>query len=294
MVNIRKRVFIILFFLIAGILVYSKPYWINKGVYLKYSIINIGGKLPPSVVINYNMSWKNNTLSISIFQSFFLLNGTYSIYFIDIKGNYLILKAYVSGFKKGWEGQGGERLINVSAMFRVNIDTREVYTMDGKYLGITPLWIPSTNITSGKTVIPLFAVEGKTAYGIVYLWGGKPAGLPAGVFKDLLTVSSRPPSPHFTCFYDRKTGLLVKSVGFYFDPIISYLLNCSFINSASLILYETNIFSHTEFHTPGLLEYAKIFLLSSLMIFIAYCILTICLKRKIKNVAATESPRLIR
>jgi len=108
---------------------------------LKYSIINIGGKLPSSVVINYNMSWENNTLSISIsiFRSFFLLNGTFSIYFIDIKGSYLILKAYVSGFKKDWEGQGSERLINVSAMFRVNVDTREVYTMDGKYLGITPL-----------------------------------------------------------------------------------------------------------------------------------------------------------
>ena len=85
-----------------------------------------------------------------------VLNGTYTIEFLEVRGSSAIAKVTIDLFIK-WYPTTARHLgikfshIKKSVKVILNLNTREVKLLNGTYLGIVPWWITKT--TSGKVRI---------------------------------------------------------------------------------------------------------------------------------------------
>jgi len=266
-------IFLILFSICLSCRLVSKPYWIKGGVYIEYRI-GWGKKkgMPPAIAINADVRYVGEVRELKLYKCYHFSNATYRIVFLNISGRYAFFKAYFTCWNISftWERIG---IINVSGLFKVDLDNRSVYTADGEYIGITPLWIPVANITPGKTKVALPLINGSIRYMTPVAWGGRPIATFYRNFTRVIVF------PLISLYYDRDTGVLLRAYTTFIDPVISYLLNCSFLASTNVILYERNIVFEEKHQTyPNI---AWILLPLSLILFIIYCLI-ILIKRKHK------------
>jgi len=143
----------------------------------------------------------------------------------------------------------GAKSFNVSTRIFVNVESRDVYTVDGKYCGKTSLWLP-TDLKEGDKVV--FGVNESFVEGVVTDVGRRSVKTPYGYQKDFNVKFETEEPVNVTygnetyryslwnwLFYDLDTGILLSMAGLRAEGVL-FALGIWMLPSLTLI-YKTNV-----------------------------------------------------
>jgi len=198
-----------------------------------------------------------------------ILNGTYTIEFLEVKENSAIVEVTVDIFVK-WHPTTAKRLgtnsshIKKSVKVILNLNTREVKLLNGTYLGVVPWWITKT--TSGKVRIT------QDANGIVKWYWNSPINTKFGRLNVWLVEVETINNDYFRVprgqrigkyLYEVNSGILVSVLyGLYLDPVLTYLINANAlgmvvmgkIGAGTVELIELKGIKFTNSYSPNVAE----------------------------------------
>ena len=215
-------IILFLFFSLNISSVSSGPFWMKKGFYVRY-VIPKGSYT--GFIISRVVSSKNESVTYMKLYGKEFVNATYSWKVLELEDN----MAKVRVVFKASIGRNGTEKMEKSLIVLVNVDTRDVYTPEGKYLGKIAWWLQDVKhlsrvIVYGKPPVQVNAT--------VYEYEKK-VKTPLGDYKCWVAILDKHPVYLFLSqwfFYDQVTGLLVAiRTNTYYDVVLNYM-NITAIN----------------------------------------------------------------
>lgn len=163
------------------------------------------------------------------FTKYIIHNATYSWRCIGFKGDLALFEVRFSGYVTG-RPLYPPAAYHIDRRFKVLVDTstRKVYTLDGKYIGITPIWVEPENLKFKNRVL-VVALHKNKAYGVA--WDQTLVITSIGNFKayKVIKVMGLGVDIPVIC-YDAKTGVLLSAL-VYADPVLHYFMDIQLISS---------------------------------------------------------------
>jgi len=161
-------------------------------------------------------------------DKYIILNATYSWRCVGFKGGLALFEVRFSGYVTGRLHPSAA--YHIDCRFKVLVDpsTRKVYTLDGKYIGITPIWVEPENLRFKNRVL-VVALHKNKAYGVA--WDQTLVITSIGNFKayKVIKVMGLGVDIPVIC-YDAKTGVLLSAL-VYADPVLHYFMDIQLIAS---------------------------------------------------------------
>jgi hypothetical protein len=198
-----------------------------QAFYIRLSELSESGQLPshiPEKVSTYQL----------LFSKYRIYNASYSWSVIGFTDSLAEVKVRFNGLVGEYAGTETislvDKYIDQTFIILVNPDTREVFTQDGKYLGVVPFWV--TGLDVGRSVM-ILSLYNHTIGGVV---GGElEVKTPLGIFQSYTIGETEKtitfPSMKFMRF-DKIKGILLSTHG-YSDPVLLHFMNISFIDTGS-------------------------------------------------------------
>ena len=162
-------------------------------------------------------------------RKYLIHNATYSWNCTGFREGLALFEVRFSGYVTG-RPLYPPATYHIDRRFKVLVDpsTRKVYTLDGKYIGITPIWVEPENLRFKNRVL-VVALHKNKAYGVA--WDQTLVITSIGNFKayKVIKVMGLGVDIPVIC-YDAKTGVLLSAL-VYADPVLHYFMDIQLIAS---------------------------------------------------------------
>ena len=248
--KLRFTKFIFFIFLFTSIFIqqfHSKPVWLRKNVYVEY-IIPRGKKNDGSVVYKFSVKTiyvgkrpvriVNGTFIGNVSETpkpgykptvlcmlwgVDLINATYSWKIIDLNSTLAKVLVNFTALVRNMTTKIVKPFVK-SVVVYIDVDTRDVYTLEGRYLGKISYWFPDIERSGSRVIVykdPSIEING-TIYETLFN-----VSTPMGAFSCWSIASDEHPLYFFreaTFYVDKVSGIPVAfGGGNYYDVILNYM-----------------------------------------------------------------------